>query len=244
MNSDHILIIISLFNLGFFGGFTHCIGMCGPFVVSQVTNRMQKIDIRDYTMMQKLKNQAILPYHFGRVFTYSLLGLISGLISEKINNISFFNYIAATLMIFAAIAFLNYLVDEKISKIIFKKINLPKIFYCNCLKKVTNYILPKNLISNLFKNPTGFRGFLLGVMLGFIPCGMIYTALALSLTTSSSFFSMIGMFIFAISTIPALFVAGSASYFFIDKANFKLISKLIMFINIIMLLLFAFKIIY
>lgn len=244
MINEQFVILFSLLSLGFFGGFTHCVGMCGPFVVAQVSNKMQKTKIEDYTIFKKLQNQALLPYHCGRVVTYSFLGLISGFLSEKINKLSFFNYFAAILMFFAAITFANYLFDQKISKFLSLKLKISKFLKFGFIKKIISLIIPKQLISKLFKNPTGYNGFLLGIMLGFIPCGMIYSAVALSLTMTNSFLAMLGMAIFATATIPALFVTGSASYFFIEQANFKLISKVIMFINIVLLLLFAFKLIY
>ncbi len=233
-----IVVIISLISLGFFGGFSHCIGMCGPFVVTQVTNRMQNIAINDYGDFEKLKNLALLPYHSGRVFTYSILGLVSGFLSEKISDFVFFKKIAAFFMLIAALAFLNQFFEQKIS---LKKF-IPKLLKINFLKKI-KLPLFNSLISNLFKSPTGFKGFLLGVILGFIPCGMIYAAIALILSLQNPALSMLGMFLFGLATFPALFVTGCGSYFFIKKANFWLISKAIMLINATLLILFALKLI-
>jgi sulfite exporter TauE/SafE len=48
-----LIIIISLVNLGFFGGFTHCSGMCGPLVLTQVTNRLEKIPLNQFYGLKK-----------------------------------------------------------------------------------------------------------------------------------------------------------------------------------------------
>ena len=41
---------------------------------------------------------------------------------------------------------------------------------------------------SLFKNPLGCKGYILGLMLGFIPCGMLYGAFAIASAFSFPFF--------------------------------------------------------
>ncbi len=220
--------------------------MCGPFVISQVTNRMQNIAIENYGNFEKLKNLALFPYHFGRIITYSFLGLISGFLSQKINDFRFFKYFAAFLMLVGAVTFLNYFFDGKISKFLQQKFSKKRLFKLpkNLNKKLFFMTKIQKFITFLFKNPKGFKGFLLGIILGFIPCGMIYSAIALSLTFQSAILSMFGMMLFGLATFPALFSTACGSYFFIKKINFWLISKLIILINFNFLSLLAFKLIF
>lgn len=49
--------------------------------------------------------------------------------------------------------------------------------------------------------------FLRGAMLGFMPCGLLYAALMMAATASNPFSGMVGMWLFVLGTLPALFVA-------------------------------------
>lgn len=233
---QNLVIIFSLISLGFFGGFSHCIGMCGPFVVTQVTNSMQSTPIKGYNELKKLQNLALLPYQLGRITTYSFLGLLCGFFGEKISDFIFFKYLSAALMIVAAFVFSSYLLNIKVPKYINQI--LPKANFVTAISRPLT-----RFIKYLFQNPLNWRGFLLGIILGFIPCGMLYSALALAISIGSWQLSALGMLLFGLTTFPALFIAGCSGYFFINYANFKLISKVVMFINILLLLSFALKIV-
>lgn len=47
-----------------------------------------------------------------------------------------------------------------------------------------------------------------GVLLGFMPCSLIYALLMVAATTASPLKAMVGMWIFVIGTLPALFIVG------------------------------------
>ena len=93
------------------------------------------------------------------------------------------------------------------------------------------------ILKNLFQSPYGFNGFLLGVILGFIPCGLLYGAFALSASIANPMIAALGMFLFGMMTFPALFLTASGGYFFLkfSKMNFKLISKIVILINVVTL---------
>ena len=236
MNYSTEIIYLSLLSLGFFGGFTHCMSMCGPFIITQVTNRVSKINIEQYSNFEKLKNMALLPYHFGRITTYCFLGIISGFLGSNIDQFRFFKYFAAILLIIAILIFLNMFFEKKFfSNFNFKLLDkVPNIAFISNLK---------NLLKFLFKNPTGIKGYILGIMLGFIPCGMLYSAIAMTIIIANPIFSGFGMLIFGLATIPSLFVTGVGGYFFIKRAKFKLISNVVIFINCVILLMFVIKLI-
>ncbi len=225
MQSYNFTILLSLINLGFFGGFTHCSGMCGPFVLTQVSNRLRDIPLNKFSQFERLKNFALLPYHLGRITTYSLIGLFCSAITKNLRDSAAFNYICATLLLFAVLFFLQNLFEKKLFSFQFR---LPKI---------------KNplILNGLFKNPRGLNGFFLGTILGFIPCGLLYGAFALAASIANPILAAFGMFLFGIATFPALFFSACGGYFFLKFVgdNFKLISKIIITINIITLLAMA-----
>lgn len=232
-----ISILISLFSLGLFGGFGHCGFMCGPFVVMQVNNRLQNIKIANFSYLQKLQGLALLPYHCGRITTYSFLGFICSFLGENIRVSSNFNIVSGTLLLIASILVFNLILKNARIKIPLKipKITL-KIAFLAQLKENL-----KNIINPLFQNPKGFDGYILGIILGFIPCGLLYSALIITITIENPLFAAIGMLIFGICTIPPLFLSALGGYLFFSKLQFglKLITQFILLINMIMLIIMA-----
>jgi sulfite exporter TauE/SafE len=229
MNSD-LTLILSLLSLGFFGGFSHCAGMCGPFVITQVSQNLQNIPLTKYSNFQRLKNFALMPYHLGRISTYALIGFLSSLIAQNISDFSAFKFLSAFLMIAASIFFLTLLFDRKLLR-----------FKLPFLESATTFFIKK--LSFFFSNPRGFKGYILGLILGFIPCGLLYGAFLISAAISTPFLAAVGMLIFGIATFPALFLSGTCGHFLLKFSGFKILTKLVIALNAIMLFLMAFKII-
>jgi sulfite exporter TauE/SafE len=64
----------------------------------------------------------------------------------------------------------------------------------------------------LFDRPVGWRGYALGVALGFIPCGLLYGALAAAAGSGSALAGALAMIAFALGTVPALFAVALAGH--------------------------------
>lgn len=231
-NNHEITIIISLFSLGLFGGFSHCIGMCGPFVLTQVNNRLENIKIAELNHLAKLKGIALLPYHLGRITTYSFIGGASSLLLSNIKNITQFKIISALLLIIASIIFISTIFDNTKLRIS-SKIRLP--FKINLLKNCAP------VMSNLFSKPYYFKGYILGILLGFIPCGLLYGAIAVAASIDNFLIAALAMFCFGIATIPSLFLTAMGSYLFLNKIKkkIKFFAKTILLINAMVLFIMA-----
>lgn len=261
-----IHLIVSLVSLGFFGGFSHCIGMCGPFVISQVSNNLQQSNLKDFNNFNRLKNCALLPYHLGRILTYSLIGLTSKIIIKSVDESKYYKIFSIFLLIIAIIFFIklfcegNNFLEKKyfLIKLFLKKYFMilfgqSKIFLLFLSWKKLRFFLTKNIISLffikkiskiiklLFANPRKINGFFLGIILGFLPCGLIYGAVALALNFSSPVFTSLAMAIFGLSTFPALFFSGYFGGFILKFSQLKYIAKIVIFFNIVMLLMLTIK---
>lgn len=241
MTNQEIITLISLFTLGLLGGFSHCIGMCGPFVLTQVGNRLNDIKIAKITTFKKLTGLALLPYHCGRIVTYCLIGFLSSLLANNIKNIIGFKIVSGVALIIAALIIFGFAVKK--IKLPFK-INLIKILPLKWVDLLAQKL--KNTVNPLFLNSTGLRNFLLGILLGFIPCGLVYAAIAATLALNNCFTAAIAMLVFGIATIPALFLTGCGGYLFFDKIkhNLKLLTKIILLINATTLLAMAIGLIF
>ena len=95
----------------------------------------------------------------------------------------------------------------------------------------------RKLIDCLFFNPYSFKGYLLGILLGFIPCGLLYGAVIASSSLKNSFVALLAMVIFGVATIPSLVLTSYGGYLIFNKLRryLKLISKFILLINGLML---------
>jgi sulfite exporter TauE/SafE len=238
-------LIFSLISLGFFGGFTHCVGMCGPFVLTQVGNRLKKTSLQNFTAFQRLKNLALLPYHLGRITTYSIIGFFCSFLTSNIQDFISFKIFSALFLFGASIIFLNLFLNNKlISSIIFKKIRKKIIlpFKSKILENAPYFLAKKTSI--LFQNPQGFKGYILGVVLGFIPCGLLYAAFLVAAAIANPFLAAIGMLFFGISTFPSLFLTALGGNVFTKIPEFKFIAKALILLNAIMLFLMAIKLIF
>lgn len=238
---NDLTLIFSLISLGFFGGFSHCVGMCGPFVLTQVGNRMAKTPIENFSELQRLKNLALFPYHLGRISTYSLIGFFCSWLTKSLQNIIEFKVgfkiFSAIFLIIAIAVFVNFFFDGRLQ--IKTKIQLR--FKSVFLKKFLSF--PAKKISFLFQSPYGLKGYFLGIILGFIPCGLLYSAFLIAGSFSSPIMAMVGMILFGMATFPSLFCASYGGHFFTKLPEFKFIGKIVILLNIITLLLMVIKLI-
>lgn len=236
--SHELTLIISLISLGFFGGFSHCITMCGPFVLTQVSNRLQKVPLEKFSNFKRLESMALLPYQLGRITTYSIIGFFCSLLSKNISEITNFRFFSATLLFLAAIFFLGMLFDKK--SLLFKSPFLKSVtgFFSNFF--IQNF---SKKLSCLFQDPQGLKGYFLGLVLGFIPCGLLYGAFLIAAAISNPFLAAFGMFCFGVSTFPSLFFTALSGHVFLKFSQAKFIAKIIIAINACALFLLAIKLI-
>ncbi len=71
---QHGNLIVALFLTGLLGSVSHCVGMCGPFVLAQAACRLEGIPASGMREWHRLSGGALLPYHLGRITTYAAMG--------------------------------------------------------------------------------------------------------------------------------------------------------------------------
>lgn len=173
------------------GSFSHCISMCGGFVFSYTTVKIDK--------SKSLKYQSVmhLLYGLGRTTTYIFLGLLFGFLGHILFISPSFK---GALMIVLGI------IMSIIGISLVNKIKLPTI-------DLLNLSFFKTLHLKTFKSKTPISFFIFGILNGLVPCGLVYFFLANSLNTGSAIYGAIYMGIFGLTTIPALFFLGVSSSF-------------------------------
>lgn len=161
----------------------HCVGMCGPLVLAIHKNS----SITSFNV-KSILNPIL--YNIGRILSYILIGLIIGFFGEVIK----FAIVQEQISIFTGVMLLFIGITTKF--------NSTNTFKSQKLNNVINYL--KNKIAYLLKNQSNSKMFFLGVLNGFLPCGMVYMALASSLAMPDITHTMLFMASFGLGTSPLL----------------------------------------
>ena len=200
---------------GLLGSF-HCIGMCGPIAFMLPVDRTNNFK----------KISQIFLYHFGRIFTYSLIGLLFGLLGK-----SFYLFdLQQQLSIFIGILMI---VIVLIPVKTFNKYNFSKPLY-RIISKV------KSALGKELKKKTPDTFLTIGFLNGFLPCGLVYMALFGALGTGDAWQGSLYMAIFGIGTIPLMTTAIYFGNFLTGKVR-RYITKAIPVIVVLMGLLFILR---
>lgn len=175
--------LVIAFLLGALGS-PHCIGMCGGFVSA-------------FTCSQNAKNQPwLLTINAGRLSSYTVLGILSGSIGLSFTQtagyhaIIFLRYLSAIFIIllgFYIAGWWDLLAN-------FEKVGKPIWHFVG---KYSRYLLPIQ---------HAYQALFLGVIWGFLPCGLIYSALFYAMTTGSLVKGGLIMFCFGLGTLPAILI--------------------------------------
>ena len=200
--TQHGSLFATLFIGGLAGGATHCAGMCGPFVLSQTVTSLDGVPLQEMLSLTRLRGAMLLPYHAGRLTTYALLGGAAALFSAQFRMLPWFGYFSAALL---ALAGLFFLVNAIPFLNLRKGDGFPLLIAG--LFKISGSVAFFPL-RTLFANPRGFRGYLLGLALGLLPCGLVYAALLAVAARGDPLTAILGMILFGIGTIPALVGVG------------------------------------
>ncbi|CAN1523330.1 COG2836 Uncharacterized conserved protein [Flavobacteriaceae bacterium] len=194
----------------------HCIGMCGPIAM------MLPVDNTN----QAKKVTQIITYHFGRLSAYGSIGLLFGLLGRGF----FLAGIQQQLSIFIGIAMiLVILIPEK------------KMANYNFSKPIFRVISKiKQTLGSHFKNKSYKSLFIIGLLNGFLPCGMVYVALFGAIAMQSASLGVLYMIIFGLGTVPMMSsVAYINSYLTISFRN--KIQKIIPYVGVVIGVLFILR---
>jgi len=193
-----------LFLLGLIGGVTHCAGMCGPFVLAQAGRRLAATPLSGLTMLVRLQGAALLPYHLGRATTYTALGAAAAGLFGGVAPLVASGILPALALGLAGAVFLVLALQQLYPRL---AAALPGGTATAGGAAVPGGFWRRRL-GPLFANPVGPSGYLLGVALGFLPCGLVYTALLAAGASGDALRGAAAMAAFAAGTVPALFVVG------------------------------------
>lgn len=208
------MFLFSGFMLGLVGSL-HCVGMCGPIILAISAGR--------HAMMKMVLQRAF--YHLGRALTYAIMGALFGLLGT---HIKLSGMQQGTTIVIGALIVIWILLPRKIKT---------KISQFVIIKKYNEQI--KQLLSRVVRSGDSKPFLVIGLVNGFLPCGLVYAGLAAAVTSGSALDGALYMFLFGLGTIPALFAFSFLPQLrqFMPKINTrKLIPALAFVLGIIFIL--------
>jgi sulfite exporter TauE/SafE len=207
-------LISYAFLMGFIGSF-HCVGMCGAIALSLPVK----------SLLTHQRNIGLVLYNLGRVITYSLIGVLFGLIGRTFYLGGFQKMVS----IIIGISIIIYLVLTFLLK---KSI---QVNFINKFNYKVQSILSKYLSKQNLKNT-----FVIGLLNGLLPCGMVYFALAGALASGSIIKGIVFMMMFGLGTIPLMLLVSLLGVF-INVAVRNTIKKIIPYFMLLMGMLFVLR---
>lgn len=168
------------FSLGLLSSL-HCLGMCGPLALaSQGIFREKKTAAWLIALL----------YNGGRIISYMTLGVVFGLFGSLLALTGYQKAISIATGVLLLIIFAFSIQPDAL------------------LSKVTVIKNAFNVIQQVFlrwsKNRLYLSRIVLGILNGFLPCGMVYIALAGALSLQNSLGAMGFMLFFGLGTFPAM----------------------------------------
>jgi sulfite exporter TauE/SafE len=158
-------------------GSLHCLAMCSP--LSMIVSN---------TPGNQLLNRLV--YHSGRILTYALLGAGAASISAFVPIASHQTVLSIGLGIVLIMIALS-------------KRHTFHVPYLTCYVSHFTTLL-KTIFGKYVKQKNYFAKFLLGIINGFLPCGLTLMALTICITLPNAMDGLWYMFFFGVGTLPML----------------------------------------
>lgn len=173
-----------LFSMGLLGGL-HCIGMCGGLVGALALGR------------PGIWWSGLAVYQLGRVTSYMLLGLVAGLAGLSLLHVwgasmqSLLALLAGIVMLLFGLNLAGLMPDV----------------LARATNKVATVLGLSRLAYELSRHGRLHGWFTLGMANGFLPCGLVYSALSLALESGQVGMAVGMMGAFGLGTLPAMMLA-------------------------------------
>lgn len=168
-------------------GSLHCIGMCGPIALA--------LPLKGKSNLQR--TLGLLLYNSGRIFTYAMFGTMFGALGKSFHLAGLQRQVSVFL---GAIIIVGLLIPYVLKQ----KNKLTGWWY-----KVFGSLYSE--MSVLLKNGSFWSLFVIGFLNGFLPCGLVYLAIAGAIAQPEIINGTLFMVMFGLGTIPAMFAVGWAS---------------------------------
>ena len=172
-------------------GLAHCIGMCGA--ISAMMN------LGTTGVLSALERQAL--WSIGRVFTYAFLGMVVGFAGSRLTKSEFLSSQTNVVSLQAAFAILAgaLLVIQ----------GMVAVGWFRRRIKVGGTCLTATMFGKFLRGGSRTGVFIAGILTGFLPCGLVYSFLALAAASTSVWKGPLLMTAFGLGTVPIMLITGT-----------------------------------
>lgn len=173
-------------------GSGHCLGMCGGLVAA--------LAVMTRSTSNRQRFLATFAYHAGRISTYTILGIIVGAASQKAlitSHTAIFNWLFLCANILVVLIGLS--TAAGIQGMSFSRLDgTPFGWMGQFLRNVSKSVSPLPFIGA-------------GMLMGLLPCGLVYGVLLTTTGSGSWFYGGLRMLAFGLGTLPALMLYGQVA---------------------------------
>lgn len=159
-----------------FIGSFHCIGMCGPIALALPVHHKSPLS----------KQFLIILYNFGRISTYAVFGLLAGIAGKSF-----------------AVAGLQQVFSVVLGLLLLASVLIPsRSGYAG-----SGFFLKiKSALGGLFSKGRPSSLFVVGLLNGFLPCGLVYVGIAGATATGDILKGTLFMAAFGLGTVPMMYL--------------------------------------
>jgi len=175
--------LAAAFGLGFLGG-AHCIGMCGGIMGALSFGISDSSRVKGFTIL--------LSYNLGRILSYGLIGFLFGSLGYLLGSYDILRVIAGILLISMGLYLANW----------WRGLT----FLERGGAYLWRYVQP--LGKGLMPISSSPKALLLGAVWGWLPCGLVYSALAYASAQANPYQAAAVMVAFGLGTLPAVLAGG------------------------------------
>ena len=183
-------ILAAMFMVGLLGSGAHCVGMCGG-IMSALTMAIP-------AEARAKRWWLLISYNLGRMFTYALIGFIAGYAASWFDHwgaSSWLRWLAGLLLIAMGLYVANW---------------WRGLIYLEAAGRyLWAYMQP--LGKALMPVKSARQALLLGAIWGWLPCGLVYSALGSAIAQAQPLQSALVMVAFGLGTLPMLLATGMAA---------------------------------
>jgi uncharacterized protein len=174
-----IQLFFVAFMIGIVGSF-HCVGMCGPLALA--------LPLSNNSVAAKLTGAFI--YNAGRIVTYAVFGLLFGIIGQTAALFGFQQWLSIGTGVFI----LLFIIMPKKYKIQTVAENYTNGFFARI----------RSMLGSLFTQKNNSSLFVIGLLNGLLPCGLVYMAVAGAIAAGDTVSSILFMAAFGLGTLPIM----------------------------------------
>jgi uncharacterized protein len=193
--------LVLAFVTGLISSFGHCLGMCGGIVAIYSARQpvLNKTGNNRPSLLTRIG--ALTPVHIGRIMTYTFLGALIGLAGSLLDQFSglvgwqgIFSIFVGLAMVAVSLSLMGILPPIEVA-----------------LASIRGGASPMKRMRALFGKRSFWANWGLGILWGFLPCGLVFAMLVVAARTQTLWGGALTMLAFGLGTVPTLLGFGLAA---------------------------------